>query len=512
MKNELSTRTRYSMKNASIAMTTKILAIVFGFFARMVFTHTLSMAYAGINGLNTNILGALNLADLGISTALVYSIYEPVAHNDIPRQRALMRLYKQIYRIVAIVVFFLGILMYPIVRILISDTYEIQSVILIYGMFLARTVFSYFLMYRSMIFLANQRNYINDIIDSTFLMLQNTIQIVVLLLTRNYILYLLIYVLAVLFQNAAVYIQAGKEYPEVFEKSDDTIPEEDAKEVFRNLRAMLMHKVGTVVINNIDNLTLTGIVGIIAVGMYSNYYLIIGSIRQVIERIVFAIAGSVGNLGATEDKNHVREVFLGAVFVVSVGYGVAAISLYELLDVFIAASFGAEYVFPKLVTKVLCINLFLNGIRQASIIFRDSLGLFWNDRYKTIIESLVNLFFSIILARKIGTAGVFIGTTISIVSVSMWVEPLVLYKDFFHASVWEYFEKLIRYIILFIAAGITTEYIIRMIPWNGDIQMYFGMIVICAVIPTLIMCLPNLFSKEMKFVVSHLVSKKGKLK
>lgn len=504
MKRELSDRTRYSMRNASIAMATKILAIVFGFFSRMMFTHTLTMQYAGINGLFTNIVGALNMADLGISTALVYSIYEPVARRDIPKQQALMKLFERIYIIIAGITLILGVMMFPVLRTIMNDANEVQGVMLIYALFLARTVFSYFMMYRSMIFIANQRNYVNDVADSACLVAQNTIQMIILYLTGNYILYLIIYVVMVLVRNICIYFRAEHDYPEVFQKNVNVLSREEEKGIFRNMRAMLMHKIGTVVINNIDNLTLTGIVGIISVGMYSNYYLIIGSIRQIMDRIVNAIAGSVGNLGAIEHRDSVREVFLGTLFVVAAGYGTAAIGLYEILDMFVGASFGSNYVFPKIVTMVLCLNLFLNGIRQASLIFRDSLVLFWHDRYKTIIESIVNLVFSVILARRFGAAGVFIGTTVSIVGISMWVEPMVLYKDFFKVPVKEYFLRSGKYCTQFFAAWFITDRLIQMISWNSDITRYFGIIIICMIIPPLFLVALNGRSEEMCIVLSHL--------
>ena len=509
MKQRLSDRTRYSMKNAGIAMASKIIAIVFGFFARMVFTHTLSMEYAGINGLYTNILGALNAANLGIGTALVYTIYDPIARGDILKQRALMKLYDRICRIVALIVAAIGLIMYPVLRVLLKNTGDVENIFVIYGMFLAATILSYFMMYRSMIFLANQRNYVNDMIDSLFLVIQNIVQMAVLALFRNYYLYLLIYVLAVPLRNYVIAYHAKRDYPDVFVEGEDSISEQESAEVFRNIRAMLMHKVGTVVINNIDNLTLTGIVGITAVGMYSNYYLIIGSIRQIIDRIVFGIAGSVGNLGATENSEHVRKVFLGTFFMVAVGYGMAAIALYELVSVFVSASFGPEYVFPKLVTFILCTNFFFNGLRQASLIFRDSLGLFWHDRYKTMIESLVNLIASIILARKMGTAGVFFGTLVSIVGISMWVEPLVLYREYFHAPVREYFLRLFRYTVMFAAAWGITDFVNRIIPWPNEIAEYCGMIGICMLIPAAILIGLNAGSEEFRFVMSHLRLKKG---
>ena len=504
MKAKLSTRTTYSVKNATVAMATKILAIVFGYFARMVFTRTLSMQYVGLNGLYTNIIGALNVAEFGIGTALVYALYEPVAKGNISKQRALLKLFDRVFAIIASISLLIGIVLCPVLLAFIKTTIPVRNLIVIYALFLSRAILSYFLMYRSTIFIANQRSYVNDLCDSGFLVLQNLLQIIVLLLTKKYYFYLVLYVLGAVGRNVVIYYLAGKEYPEVFHYQNEKLEKEEEKGIYRNMRAMLMHKMGNTMIGNIDNLTLTAIVGIASVGIYSNYFLIIGSIQQILERIVYAISGSVGNLGATEDKNHVKEVFLGTFLLVAIGYSTASIVLSEMLDVFVEASFGAEYVFPRLVTVVLCINLFLNGLRQASLIFRDSLGLFWHDRYKTIIESLVNLVFSIILAKRMGAAGVFIGTFISIVGVSMWIEPIVLYQDYFKAPVSEYFQKLIKYVILYSCSFLLVHYLNQIIPWSNDILRYFGMIVVSLVVPLLILGSINAATPEMRFVIHHL--------
>lgn len=504
MKSKLTTRTHYSVKNATVAMATKILAIVFGYFARMVLTRVIAIEYVGLNGLLMNILGALNVFDLGIGTALVYSLYKPVAAHDEAKQNLYLELYKKIYFWIAALVTVICLLMYPIMRVLLFKKFTVEHLFLIYLVFTARTVSSYFLMYRSIIFLANQRNYVNDLIDSILLILQNVIQIVLLVSTKSFYLFISIGLFTLLLRNCLIYWFAGVEYPFICRKPVGKLGKEEKESVYKNVKAILMHKIGTVIINNIDNLTLTSVVGIIAVGLYSNYYLIIGSISQIIGRIIYGISGSVGNLGTTEDKNHVKEVFLGTFLLVAIGYGTASIVLSEMLDVFVEASFGTEYVFPRLVTVVLCVNFFLNGLRQASLIFRDSLGLFWHDRYKTIIESLVNLVFSIILAKKMGAAGVFIGTFISIVGVSMWVEPIVLYRDYFKSPVSEYFKKLFKYVFLYGCSFLLVNYLNQMIPWENDIIQYFGMICVSSAVSLLILGGFNIKTPEMRFVISHL--------
>ena len=224
-------------------------------------------------------------------------------------------------------------------------------------------------------------------------------------------------------------------YPYLKEKTKEQLPEDERKDIFRNIKAMLMHKLGNVVVNNTDNLLISSFVGVISVGIYSNYFLLIGSVRQVLDQIFQGITASVGNLGATEDEGRVKSIFETAFFIGNWLYGAAAICLYELLNPFVELAFGKQYLFDMPVVLILCINFYINGTRKAVLTFRDSLGLFWFDRYKALVEAVLNLAISLILVWKFGTFGVFAGTFLSTMLTSVWVEPYVLYRHRLHAKV-----------------------------------------------------------------------------
>ncbi len=434
-------RTEYSAKNMSVAVTARIVAILTGFVTRVVFTHTLSQEYVGINGLFTDIISVLSLSELGIGTAITFALYKPIADKDREKQKSLMKMYRNFYYAIAGIVLVIGLCLIPFLRFLIKDHEQIDHLILIYLMYLVSSVLSYLMIYKKTLIDAHQMSYIGVLYHTIFLVLQYGLQIVILLYTKNFILYLLLINLTTIVYNIVISIKAEKMFPYLKDRDVKPLDKTEKKSIFDNIKAMMMHKIGNVLINNTDNMILSALVGTVSVGCYSNYYLIIMSVRQVLDQIFQAITASVGNLGVRESRERVSKIFDASFFMGQWIYGTAAIAMYEALDIFIGKSFGDNYIFPKTVTLVLCINFFINGMRQAVLVFRDSMGLFWYDRYKAIPEAIINLVVSIILGYYFGTIGIFLGTLISMVLTSVWVEPFVLYKYRLKKSSVIYFVK-----------------------------------------------------------------------
>ena len=432
-------RTEYSARNTTIAMVARIIAILAGYFTRVVFTHTLSEDYVGINGLFTDILNVLALSELGVETAITYALYRPIAEGDVEKQKSLMQLYRKFYRIVAGVVLVLGLLVIPFLGILIKDQPQVEHLILIYLMYLFSSVVSYLLIYKRTLVDAHQLSYIGVLYKTGFLLLQNIVQIAILYFTGNFILFLAVLILCTVGGNLAISAKADKMYPYLKDKEIKSLSKAEKKDIYQNVRAMLMHKVGNVLVNDTDNLLLSALVGTLSVGRYSNYFLIIGSVRQVLNQMFQGITASVGNLGVEENKERIKKIFESAFFVGQWMFGLAAICLFEAIDPFVSMSFGSQYVFSRDITLILCLNFYLTGMRQASLVFRDSMGIFKYDRYKAIPEAVINLVVSLFLGRMLGTAGIFLGTLVSTVSTSLWVEPYVLYKYRLETSVKPYF-------------------------------------------------------------------------
>lgn len=434
-------RTEYSTKNTTVAILARIVAILAGFMTRVVFTHTLSQEYVGISGLFSDILNVLALSELGAGTAITYALYQPVSEENVEKQKSLMKMFRDIYLIVAVIVFAGGMLVIPFMGVLIKNQPQIEHLILIYLLYLVNSVLSYLAVYKRTLIDAHQLSYIGVLYHTLALILQNLLQIFILIETRNFILYILAAILCTFFNNIAISSRADQMYPYLKEKDIQKLPVQEKKVIYQNIRAMLMHKLGSVVVNNTDNLLLSSLVGIVSNSIYSNYYLIIGSIRQVLNQMFQGIAASVGNLGVEEDQERVKKIFEASFFIGQWVFGMAAICIFEIIDVFAGFCFGENYVFTRDITFVLCLNFYLTGMRQATIVFRESLGIFWYDRYRPLAEAIINLASSIFLGIHMGTAGIFLGTAVSTVTTSLWLEPYMLYKHCLQSSSAMYFMR-----------------------------------------------------------------------
>lgn len=440
-KTEAISRTEHSAQNAGTAVVAKISDILMGYVVRIVFTHTLSSAYVGVNGLFTDIIRILSITELGVATAITFALYEPIKNNNIEKQKSLMRVFRNFYRIVAACVFGIGIALIPFLPYIMKDEPAIDHLLVIYIMYLVNSAASYLLVYKSTLIDAHQKAYLNTLYHTVAWILQDIIQIIILVKTQNFILYLLTNFAAIIISNFLLSKKAEKLYPYLKDRDVKPLPKDERDGIFKNVRAMMMHKVGTVVVNNTDNLIISAFVGVVSVGKYSNYYLVITSIRHILEQAINGMAASVGNLGVSEDRHRIKKIFEAMFFLCQWLYGFLAIAIFEVISPFVALSFGAQYVFETPVVFMLCLNFFITGMRSATLVFRDSLGLFWYDRYKAVFEAVLNIVLSIALVRNFGVAGVFAGTVISALMTSFWVEPYVLYKYRIQETVSTYFLR-----------------------------------------------------------------------
>lgn len=492
-------RTEYSVMNTSVAFVAQIMAILMGFFTRIVFTRTLSEGYVGINGLFTDILNILSLSELGVGTAITYALYGPIARKDIKKQQILMRMFRTFYRITATVVLLAGLMLVPFLDVLMKNRPDVDHLILIYLLYLGNSVVSYLLIYKKTLVDAHQMNYITVLNHNGFLILQDILQIIVLLCTKNFILFLIIAVVCTISANINMSRKAEKLFPYLKEPCKEKLPEEEKKEIFKNVKAMLMHKLGNVVVNNTDNLLISSFVGVISAGLYSNYYLVIGSVRQVLDQAFQGVAASVGNLGVTEDKGKVHSIYNLLFFISQWMYGFAGICLYEMLNPFVELAFGPQYVFASNIVLVLCINFFVNGTRKATLIFKESMGLFWYDRYKSVVEAALNLIISIVLVLKMGIVGIFIGTFCSTILTSIWLEPYILHKFRFEKSPIPFFLKYIRMAIVMMLVWWCTDYCAMLYQGNVFMTLLYRL-VICVIVPNILLLLVYCKTKEWKTI------------
>ncbi len=460
-------RTKNSLINMAVGVGGQLLSALLAFIGRLVFIHYLSSAYLGVNGLFSDVLGMLNLAELGIGSAMVFSMYLPAATGDQKKLTQLMNLYRLLYRGVAVFVLLVGLCLMPFLDVLTKGGDGIAHLRLIYLLYLLQSVSSYLLTYKNSIYLAYQKAYLKTALDQLFNVLRLLVQILVLVVTGNFILYLVVQLFLPMLSGVIISVKVDREFP-YLKESRELPQKEERNHILRNIGALSLHKLATVVVRSTDNLLMSAFVGLSTVGIYSNYKLVLNNINYVFNRITNSFTGSLGNLYATEESSRVYEIYRALDLGGFLLYGYVSGGMYVLFNLFIEVVFGADYLFPGIVVLIIVTEFLISGLRQINLQFREAMGLFWNDRYKAVAEALINLVVSICLAQKFGVAGIIGGTIISSVTTCVWVEPYILMrygmKEDWQKKLRDYFLEYLRRLGVVAAAAVLTGLMIRWIP------------------------------------------------
>ena len=497
---ESRSRTEYSARNSSVALISQLIHLFVGFALRIVFTHTLSEDYVGVNGLFLDIINILSLSELGVGTAITYALYRPIEEGDIEKQKSLMRVFRQFYHMVALIVLALGLILIPFMDVIIKDPPNVEHLTIIYLFYLASAVSSYLLVYKRTLIDAHQLAYIGTVYNTVSWVIQDGIQILVLLFTRNFILFLSINLITTVVTNVLISRKANQLYPFLKEQEIQPLSMDELSDIRKNVGAMFLHKMSSVVVNNTDNLLMSAFVGIVSVGKYSNYLLITKSLRNIVRNFFQGIMASVGNLGVSKNQKHLARVFHATLFINQWISCFASITLFEIFNLFVGISFGKKYVFEVPVVVMICLNFYLGTLREGILVFRDSLGVFWYDRYKAVAEAIINLIVSVILAQYMGTAGVLLGTVISTLTTSAWVEPYMLYKHRLGISWLEFWKRIACYIPVSSIAVIMTHFLCQWYHGN-EILMILYRLAICVIVPNLWMLCVYCRNREFVFLL-----------
>ncbi|MBB6447573.1 lipopolysaccharide biosynthesis protein [Bacillus benzoevorans] len=429
-----------TIKNVSWTIIAQFLTYFVSFFYRTVFIYYLGIEYLGAQGLFSNILNLLSFAELGIGNAIIFSLYKPLSEKDYIKVNALLHIYKKLYFNIGCFVGVTGILITPFLDFFIKGDVNFPNKELIYILLVLDTASTYFFAYKKSLYSADQKEYKNTLILSLFSIISTIIQIIILILTKNFIFTLIIKVVFTILANASISYKVNKEYSVVFkEKLTEKLIKGLKVELFKKIRALLYHKFGSLAVNSTDNLLISIYFGLSSVGIYSNYLLLIGLVKAFLTQFTQSVSASIGNLTATETPEYAKQRFKLLEFINFWAYFFTTVCIYVLINPFIQLWIGEKYLFSPFLVTILVTIFYITGMRQNILSFRNALGLFWNDRYKPLIEAFINLFASIILLKYLGIAGVFIGTVISAVTTSLWIEPYILYRNYFKEGIKNYF-------------------------------------------------------------------------
>lgn len=460
-------RTKKSLVNVLMSVCTNAVILVTAFAVQRVLVSTKGADYNGINGLFSSIISMMSLADLGMGTAIIYHMYKPVADGDWDGINSLLQFYKKCYMMISGVVLAIGAIVALFLPFLVGGADVPDSIYLIYVLFLADCLCSYFLAYKKSLLYADIMNYVPDAIYFVTYLVQNALQIYVLLAFQNYILFLVVKTLGKVVSNLLISLYIRKKYPETRRRKVEPVSAEIKEDVWTKVKGLLLHKLGKMMVTGSDSLVLTGVLGIGAMSLYTNYHLVIGGITALLNRIFETLTNSVGNFLLESDRERNLYVYRRIDFLNFWCFGCVAAGMYAVIQPLVTLWLGEEFLFAKPVVLVLVINFYLEGMRASVNTFKEAAGIFHEDRRIPIVEAVVNLVSSIVLAKLMGVAGVFLGTILSTTVVYFYSYPKYVCKPLFGMRYGQYVAQTCKHLAVLVAVlGMTELCTKQMSTWN----------------------------------------------
>lgn len=504
----MSSRTQNTIKNILWGNVSQLIGILVKFISRTFFIYYLGQRYMGVSGLFSNVLGVLSFSELGISTAMNYALYKPVAEGNIEEIKSLMTLYKKAYQVIAAAVLVIGIAFIPFLKYLIKDPGNIGNVNLYYIIYLIDTASGYLVTYKYSLVSAEQKNYIITNITTVVSMLTAVIQIIGMVLYQSFLLYLLISLtinLGVKLFNA---FYLDKCYPYLREKAQP-LAADTYQSIKKNVGALVIHKIGDVCVHQTDNILISAFISLEITGRISNYNYVITTVTGFLTIIFSSVVASLGNLIVQEDREKQYDIFRIYRFVGFWLYGFCAIAFFTLFQPFISLWAGKDWLVDDLTVALICLERYNIGHRVVVNNFKSAAGVFQQDKWVAFGQAAVNLIVSIGMIKLIGLPGIYVGTVVQGL-VSTLIKPVILYRDVFQKSWKVYYLDSAKYLAVEIcAAAMLLGFRLLILPDPATVSygIFAVLVLVTAIVPNLVFLLVFHRSREFKYMKAMVMEK-----
>ena len=464
-------KTKNAKRNIGYGLINKVISLILPFVTRTVVIKTLGAEYLGLDSLFVSILQVLNITELGVSSAIVFSMYRPIVEDDDETVCALLNLYRKIYRYIGFVILIIGLMLCPFLPCMINQNPTVGGGIpkginlyVIYIIYLVNTVIGYLLFaYKTAIPNAIQRMDIVTNVNTITTVITKFFQIFILLLIGKidgqrsiaYYLYLLILPLCTLLNNIIISMLVSRYYPQYIccGKVSDKIKDDIKIKVV----GLVINKVCATTRNALDSICISAFLGLTLTTMYNNYFYIINAITGVILIITSSILAGVGNSVVTDsrDKNYSDMRKMNFLYMWLSGW--CTISMLVLFQPFMELWVGKQLMFPFGVVVCFCIYFYVLKMGDIRAVFSDAAGLWWENRYRAVAESIANIVLNIVLVQIWGIYGIIIATLISLFVINFGFGSQIVFKHYFkNGKLWQYYVDHGRYLIVTIAISLIT--------------------------------------------------------
>ena len=460
----------------------------------------------GLSSLYLSIVGFLTVTELGIGEAITFCMYKPIVENDKNKVAALYGLFKKIYLIIGGIILLAGLAVMPFLPNLAKDYSNIDAnIFLTFVLTLMSVVITYAYSAKLSLINAYKYNYISTSITSLGTLVEHILKIAIIIITKSFEAYLICRIIAVLIQWIAANYFCKKKFGDIIAVKNAEIDKESKVQIINNIKAMFMHKIGNVLVNTADSVIISAFVGVVALGIYSNYTTIMLSMTGVLTLFFYPLTSVVGHAFVNESKENMRKsfnVFYGINYVLGT---VFCLGYYAIIDNVVSICFGDNLQVDRSIAFVITLNYFIQFMRTSTLMFRSSTGTFYNDRYKPLVEGLVNVILSILLVKYIGITGVIIATIATNLFICDIVEPHVVYKYALNTKATAFYITNYSYICVFILCLlIVQKFMVSRTSLFSEFFINGSIAVAVAMIPLLVLWLTN---KDFRECMQGLVAK-----
>lgn len=433
-------RTKNAVRNIYSGMFNKIFTIFFPFLIRTVLIKKIGIEYAGLNSLFSSILQVLNLTELGFASAVVYSMYKPIAEDDKDTICALLNFYKRVYFIIGLVILALGSAVMPFLPHLIKGNVPQDiNIYVLYSIYLVNTSLSYLLFgYKNSLLNAHQRR---DVISNILTITQglmNICQLLILVTIKNYYLYVLMMPIFTILNNVMVGIETKRMFPEYSCKGKLDISVK--KDIRKKVAGLMISKLAQTSRNSFDSIFISAFLGLAMTTIYSNYLLVISAITGILNIIMNSLQAGIGNTLQTEtkEKNYENLKKFNLLYTLFVGW--CTTCMLCMYQSFMELWLGKDFLLPFGAVVLLCLYFYILKAGDINSLYYNASGMWWHGKYRAITEALLNLLGNFILVKYIGIYGIVISTVITAIIGHFW-NGQFLFKLYYKNN------KMIRYFL-----------------------------------------------------------------
>lgn len=506
-------RTKNATRNIIFGVILKTYQIIVPFLMRTAMIYLMGVQYLGLNSLFTSILQVLNLAELGVGSAMIYSMYKPIAEDDNATICALMKLYKTYYRIIGLVIAVIGCALTPFIPKLISgDVPDNLNIYLLYLLNLGATVLSYWLYaYKNCILQAHQRVDIVSKVSLVTSTIQYALQLLVLWLFKDYYLYVIVLLSTQALTNIATAMCADRIYPQF--KPKGQIATEEKKAINNRIKDLFTSKIGGIIYDSADTIVISSFLGLTALAIYQNYFYILNAITGLITVVFSACTAGIGNSIVVETKGKNYKDLNKFTFIICWGAGFCAVCLLCLYQPFMELWVGKDLMLSSSAVICFVVYFFVRQLNSLFNTYKDASGMWHEDRFRPLVAALTNLALNLILVQFIGLYGILISTVLAIVCVGMpWLLHNLFTVIFEKKYLVGYLKNLLYYCFIILISCTITYFICTKVN-AGLITTLVIRGAICVVLPNLIYLFA--YYKRIEFTDSLLLVNKmtkGKLR